>query len=76
LRGSNVFANCLKAGSTADNPLEPIAAPGSSGLSYAPGADQYTYVWKTDKAWANTCRTLVVKLSDGTLARANFKFAK
>jgi hypothetical protein len=36
--------------------------------------DQYTYVWKTEKAWANTCRQLVVKLKDGTFHRANFKF--
>jgi hypothetical protein len=35
---------------------------------------QYTYVWKTDKSWLNTCRTLVVKLNDGTFHRANFKF--
>jgi hypothetical protein len=31
-------------------------------------------VWKTDKAWANTCRTLVVKLNDGASYKANFKF--
>ena len=38
--------------------------------------DQYTYVWKTNKAWAGTCRQLVVKLDDGTYHRANFNFTK
>jgi len=55
---------------------ETIANPGSSSLSYAAGSDQYTYVWKTDKAWANTCRQLVVKYNDGQIHRANFKFKK
>ena len=33
----------------------------------------YTYTWKTDKAWAETCRTLTVKLADGHVARFKFK---
>jgi hypothetical protein len=33
-----------------------------------------TYVWKTDKAWAGTCRQLVIWFVDGTVARATFKF--
>ena len=40
--------------------------------SFADG--QYVYVWKTDKAWSGTCRQLVVKLSDNTEHRANFRF--
>ncbi len=36
-----------------------------------------TYVWKTEKAWAGTCRHLIIKLNDGTDARrANFHFTK
>ena len=27
---------------------------------------RYHYNWKTDKAWARTCRELVVRLADGT----------
>ncbi len=50
---------------------ETVTAGGSS-LSY--DADQYIYVWKTEKAWAGTCRQLVVKLIDGTYHRANFTF--
>ncbi len=50
-----------------------VTAP-SSGLSYDPASDQYTYVWKTDKSWASSCRQLVVKLDDGTTHRADFSF--
>ncbi|MGE5249082.1 MAG: PxKF domain-containing protein, partial [Bacteroidota bacterium] len=38
--------------------------------------DTYTYVWKTDKLWANSCRQLVIKLDDGSFHRANFQFTK
>jgi len=47
---------------------------GSSSLNYDVDADQYIYVWKTEKGWAGTCRQLVVKLIDGTYHRANFTF--
>ncbi|MGH8468315.1 MAG: PxKF domain-containing protein [Gammaproteobacteria bacterium] len=30
--------------------------------------------WKTSKAWAGTCRQLVVRLNDGTEHKASFKF--
>ena len=42
--------------------------------AYDPATDTYTYVWKTHKAWAGTCRQLVVKLEDGTFHQANFQF--
>jgi exo-1,4-beta-D-glucosaminidase len=54
--------------------VDPTVTPGGSDLSYYPKLDLYTYVWKTDKAWAGTCRQLVVKLTDGTYHHANFKF--
>ena len=40
---------------------------GSSSLSYDATLDQYTYVWKTDKAWFGTCRQLTVRLNDATV---------
>ena len=52
--------------------IESTVTAGSSGLSYDAASDQYTYVWKTDKSWAKSCRQLVVKLDDGTTHRANF----
>jgi Tol biopolymer transport system component len=54
--------------------IEQTVTAGSSSLSYDPSTDTYTYVWKTEKFWMGTCRQLVVKLNDGTLHRANFKF--
>ena len=35
----------------------------------------YTYVWKTDRSWRG-CRTLIVKLVDGTYHRAIFDFGR
>ena len=49
---------------------------GSSSLAYDAGADQYVYVWKTDKLWAGTCKRLQLKLVDNQLYTADFKFAK
>jgi len=54
--------------------IEETVTAGSSSLSYDPVADQYVYVWKTNKAWAGTCRQLVVRLNDGTDHMANFRF--
>lgn len=58
---------------TAIEITETLTAGGSS-LSYDAGSDQYTYVWKTEKSWAGTCRQLVLQLKNGCIYRANFKF--
>ncbi len=80
-KGLNIFAagyplstkvNCAT-GNPQDDIEETVTA-GNSSLSYSAGSDQYNYVWKTDKAWAGTCRQLVVKLVDGSLHVANFKY--
>jgi hypothetical protein len=54
--------------------IEETVTPGASALSYDATTDRYTYVWKTDKAWAGTCRQLIVKLKDNSEHRANFDF--
>lgn len=56
--------------------IEATATAGTSGLSYDALTDTYTYVWKTDKGWAGTCRQLVVTMDDGTSHRANFELTK
>jgi Glycine rich protein len=56
------------------DPIEETATPGGSGLQYNALTDQYTYVWKTEKGWANSCRQLNVKLDDGSDQRASFQF--
>jgi len=50
------------------------AASGNSTLTYDATSDTYSYIWKTDKAWANTCRRLTVRFVDGTVAEADFQF--
>lgn len=54
-------------------PASPAEAPGNSGLTMK-GNGRYQWVWKTDKAWAGTTRTLVLKLRDGTEHRVVCKF--
>ena len=49
---------------------------GSSGLTYHAKNDKYIYTWKTSKDWANSCRQLIVKLSDGSIFWAQFRFNK
>jgi predicted extracellular nuclease len=78
--GLSIFASGYPASQQIDcTTLAPIGAAeetataGSSGLSYDPLTDTYTYVWKTDKAWAGTCRQLLVKMADGTTYAANFR---
>lgn len=53
--------------------IEVTSSAGSSSLSYDPVIDQYSFVWKTEKSWAGTCRQWVLKLTDGSTHRANFK---
>lgn len=60
-------------GSSVEDAIEQTVTAGGSSLAYDATTDQYTYVWKTNKAWVNTCRTFVLRLSDGSYYRANFK---
>jgi hypothetical protein len=60
-------------GGAATDVLQTVTAGGSS-LSYDPLAGQYVYVWKTEPSWAGTCRRLEVKLVDGTVHDAKFRF--
>ena len=54
--------------------IEETVTAGGSSLNYDAAAGQYIYVWKTEKAWVNTCRHLAIKLNDGTYHRAEFRF--
>jgi HYR domain len=56
--------------------IETTVNAGNSSLNYDPVANQYIYVWKTDRAWAGTCRLLTVKLADGTFHYAFFNFTR
>jgi hypothetical protein len=87
-QGLSIFASghpkvtlvtCPTASTSVDSIEETVAAT-NSGLQYDgtvnPPIGQYIYVWKTDKAWASTCRQLDVKFVDGTMYSARFQFKK
>jgi hypothetical protein len=65
-------SSCTNAAAT--DPIEQTVSAGNSSLSYDASSDTYTYVWKTDKKWAGTCRVLTVQLDDGTQHLAYFQF--
>lgn len=78
-RGLNIIAagypvsqqiNCTS-GAPIGSPQQTTAA---SPLSYNPATGRYTYTWKTNKAWVNTCRQFTMRLTDGTDHIALFKF--
>ncbi len=54
--------------------LDAAQSPGSSGLTYDAATGNYTFVWKTAKAWAGSCRALVLQLNDGSSHLAEFAF--
>ena len=47
-----------------------------SGLHYDFENNQFIYNWRTEKSWGNTCRKLIVTLSDGSTHEAYFQFKK
>ena len=61
---------------TPDPIEEYVTTTANSKLIYDALANQYNYVWKTDKAWAGKCFRLDVKLNDDTTHSANFQFTK
>ena len=80
-RGLNIFAagypksQQVPCDSTATvSGIDVTVTAGGSSLAYDAGADQYIYVWKTEKAWKSTCRMLVVRLKDGSDHFAKFRF--
>ena len=58
-----------------DDPIDTIeeTTAANTGLTYDPFRDEYTYVWKTIKAWSGQCRKLTVGLDDYTTHTADFK---
>lgn len=64
---------CANVGTLLDMPSEAVS-PGASTLSYDPATGQYSYVWKTDKSWAGTCRQFVLRLRDGSIHIPYFQF--
>ncbi|MEX2546619.1 MAG: PxKF domain-containing protein [Chloroflexota bacterium] len=58
------------------DPIEWTASASNAGLTYDAVTGQYTYVWKTSKAWAGTCRRLFLEFNDGSVQTADFQFTR
>jgi hypothetical protein len=56
--------------------IEETVSATTSGLAYEASSARYVYTWKPDASWANSCRSLVVTLKDGTQHTAWFKFSR
>ncbi|HUE88664.1 MAG TPA: PxKF domain-containing protein [Vicinamibacterales bacterium] len=74
--GSPIAAPVSCSGAALSDPIELAVTAGQSSLHYDPTEDQYVYVWKTDKAWAGTCRQLDGSLADHTVHSAIFQFRR
>ena len=83
--GGDFGLNILQAGSPTSVPVtcdtgapvaevETTTTAGSSSLSYDAASGTYSYVWKTDKAWADSCRMFELTLTDGSKHTAVFKY--
>ncbi|HEX5595697.1 MAG TPA: M36 family metallopeptidase [Micromonosporaceae bacterium] len=70
----NTLATVNPDGSITPRPA-PVTAntPGDSQLTVSANG-RYLYPWKTDQAWAGTCREFVATLDDGQQFRAYFHF--
>ncbi len=64
---------CDCAGESSDAIEETVTA-GKSSLRFKAGAGQYVYVWKTVRAWSDSCRVFEIVLADGTRHQASFEF--
>jgi hypothetical protein len=73
LTAGSPFSQTINCSTTApQDAIEQTVTAGGSSLQYDAIANQYTYVWKTDKGWANSCRRLSVGLDDGSVHTATF----
>jgi hypothetical protein len=72
----SVATSILNCGTLAGEPESAIETyAGSSGLQNL-GGGYWQYNWQTPASYANSCRTLVLNLKDGSTYKANFKFKK
>ena len=63
-------------GAAPEDVIEETVTASNSGLTYDATSGQYTYVWKTEKAWGKSCRKLVLTFRDGSRQEALFHFPK
>ncbi len=73
LKDGSPTSRASSCGTGTADPIE-VGTASTSGLTYDPATATYTYVWKTEKAWAGSCRTFHLTLADGTDHVADFQF--
>ncbi len=59
---------------SAIGPARPAESTSRDRITYDQQSKEYRFVWRTDPAWSGTCRTVELKLVDGTLYTARFLF--
>jgi hypothetical protein len=62
----------IECSSRPEEALPSTDAVSVSELTFTGG--QFIYTWKTEKAWAGSCRRLTIELDDGTKPYADFSF--
>ena len=58
------------------DPVDDTMTAGSSSLQYDASTATYTYVWKSETKWANSCMRLALNLKDGSTHHIDFQFTK
>jgi 6-phosphogluconolactonase len=69
---SSVRADCDRAGTPTGG--DPASSQSGRGLSFHSWTGHYVFMWQTRKSWAGTCRTFVLGLRDGGVARLTVSF--
>lgn len=59
-------------GETIGDPVAVVMTGG--GLRYDPDSTFYSFGWRTDRGWGNSCRRLLLGLNDGSSHSADFSF--
>jgi hypothetical protein len=72
--GSPAFEPIACGASAGVGPIAPTGGPPSGSLLYKPEVDRYAWASKTDRNWAGTCRSLTLRLNDGSSHVVYFMF--
>jgi DNA-binding beta-propeller fold protein YncE len=59
---------------SSEPPASTEPAASKHGLRFVPQAGVYVFKWRTQRAWAGTCRAFVLTLSDGSVHRLVVRF--
>jgi hypothetical protein len=77
--GMDILASALvqQIGCATGAPIgDPQPAQTIGALRYFAGAGYYQLIWRTQINWANTCRQLILRFSDGSEVRFNVEFTR